>query len=685
MSGLWTFLRKDTRTRRLTILVTLLVLENIWFFSSHYRGTVTFSYDFSVSYHSVPFYWQGAVRAGEFPEWIPYQAFGYPISLNLQSGLFYPPLWIFPATGMTYSVYAAAIVQCLHILAGAFGMFAFARARRMSFAAALIAAVAYQAFGGFFCNAQHVDIVRGYALTPWLLAALTLEDDRSVRWSRSWWVVPIVYLMMTGVYPGQAVACLAFGFGYLAVQIVEARITVRHVATVARAAASRACAIVLGLGLSAISLLPAWIQRDEISRIETATHLTRLHAKLDHIFTTLFYYNYPKLAGDLSMRSLFITVPILFGVFLLRRQTLRQHCSLVLVSLAAAAMMGVATIFELVTRVVPMLGMSRFPIADYRALVAAPLVVLGAHGLVELFERRIRRRSLIVALVLFASFVVLGGYRLHWFGFDTRFVIVLVAVMVLALATLVRAIPAWLLVACVVPLTLYDGHRMHSRVTRMWREAPEYKPYKRFGRELVKAIRADNVERPARGIPRFQHAEDRGFPVLDGYLRGLYTADDYAGSEHLRATIALRASPELTDYLMRASEPRVVAVEVPDAVTATRAASVGSAATVHYAAERVEYRASTQVDGILVENEPSFRGWRGYLDCDSAKEQSPLPAYWPLRAWRLPKGVHSFCARYSTPGLEIAVAITLSCLALWIAAGGWLIWRRRARLISQPS
>src|SRR5207244_1392662 len=163
----------------------------------------TFSYDFSITYHSVPFYWQGAVTAGELPQWIPYQAFGYPMSLNLQSGLFYPPLWFFPITGIAYSVRAAAILQCLHIL----------------------------------------------ACPP-------------------------------GVYPGQAVACLAFAFGYLALQILETRLDHRVVASAVRAAASRAGAIIVGLGLSAVSVLPGWFQRDEISRVEETASLTRVHADL---------------------------------------------------------------------------------------------------------------------------------------------------------------------------------------------------------------------------------------------------------------------------------------------------------------------------------------------------------------------------------------------------------------------
>jgi hypothetical protein len=677
MNDLWTFISKDTRARRITLVVVLLALENLWFLSGHYRGTLRFPYDFAVTYHSVPFYWQGVARAGEFPHWIPYQAYGYPMSLNLQSGLFYPPLWFFPASGVTYSLHAAAILESLHFLVGGLGAFAFARARRMSFTTALIAAFAYQAFGGFFCNAQHVDIARGYAILPWLLAALTLEDDGSIGWSRAWWVVPAVFFLMTGVYPGQAFPCLAFSFGYLAVQIAEARINRRAVAAAVRAAAVRAFAIVFGLALTAVSLLPIALQRGEIDRVEDTSKLTRLYAGLNHFLTTLFPYHTPQIEGDLSMRSFFITIPVLFGVFLLRRQSLRQHCSLLFVSLAAVAMVASSTIFELVARFVPMLGVSRFPIADYRALVALPVLLLGAHAIGELFERRIASRSLILSIALFVLLVVMGGHRLHWFAFNWRFVFVIAAVIGLALATLVRRIPSWLLVTSVIPLMLFDSNRMHFADTQMWRQPLEHKPYKRYAKELVAAIRTKNVERPARVPATFQGQAQRGFPVLDGYLRGVYNNDDYSASEHLRAVVALRASPELSAYLMRASEPKVVAASTPDAMAALAATTIGSATTRRYAAEKVRYQVSTPVDGVLIENEPSFPGWHAYLDCAHAKELSPLPAYWPLRAWRLPQGEHKVCLRYSTPGFRAALAISLACLALWIAAGAWLLWRRR--------
>jgi hypothetical protein len=75
---------------------------------------------------------------------------GYPIYLNLQSGLFYPPYWWFVVTGTTYTVDAAILMQGMHVLFGAVGATLCARLLNMRWALALLAAVVYQSFGGFY-------------------------------------------------------------------------------------------------------------------------------------------------------------------------------------------------------------------------------------------------------------------------------------------------------------------------------------------------------------------------------------------------------------------------------------------------------------------------------------------------------------------------------------------------------
>jgi hypothetical protein len=648
------------RGRRAALVIALLVVENVMFFHAHYRGTVVFPYDFGETYHAVPFYWQGAVRAGHFPHWLPYQAFGYPIALNLQSGLFYPPLWAFPIVGATYSLRAAAILQGLHVLAGGLGAFVFARARKLAFITALIAALAYSAFGGFFCNAQHVDIVRGYALLPWLFWALTLDQpDR--RW-RAWSVAPMIFLFTTGAYPGQWIAALVFGGGYLALQLGEVRLAARAIEL--RPVISRAAAMVLGLGLSAISVLPGFALRGEISRVDEVGKMTVTGLGFDHLFTTVFPYDAPRLSGDISMRSLFITVPLLFGLFLLRRADLRRHAALCGVALLAFAMANGGAVFALVARLVPPLGYSRFPAADYRALIALPAIVLGAQGLASITEAR-ARLWLALAAAVFAGFVFVGAVRLHP---DHMLGVAIMAAILIALAFARHPIA----LALIVPIVLFDAHRMHTAVIEPWSTPNTQLPYKRYASELMTELDTPRTERPLRAPARFE--VEHGGPDLDGYLRGRYTSDDYAASEHFRAVEAIRASPALSSYLVAASSPRILPMwaRYTGTTLATTGQPTGTARSIAFDPDQITYEVTAPSDSILVENEPSFEGWRG---CENG--EAPLRELWPLRAWLVPAGTHRFCARFDTPKLRLAAAISIASVIAWLAWAVAIVRRRR--------
>src|SRR5437016_6109159 len=105
------------------IFYIFLSIQNIAIFWEHYFNNVGFPWDFNMSYYAWPAFWTTAISMGIFPQWIPYQAIGYPLAINAQSGLYYPIFWIFPLLHIAYTLHAAIIVQVLHILFGSIGMF----------------------------------------------------------------------------------------------------------------------------------------------------------------------------------------------------------------------------------------------------------------------------------------------------------------------------------------------------------------------------------------------------------------------------------------------------------------------------------------------------------------------------------------------------------------------------------
>ena len=74
----------------------VLAIQNLAIYWGHYFRGVGFPWDFSMSYYAMVGFWTAAVGQGVFPQWIPFQQMGYPFALQLQSGMNYLPLWLFP-------------------------------------------------------------------------------------------------------------------------------------------------------------------------------------------------------------------------------------------------------------------------------------------------------------------------------------------------------------------------------------------------------------------------------------------------------------------------------------------------------------------------------------------------------------------------------------------------------------
>jgi len=108
-----------TRRQAVVTASLLLACQNIVLFWPHYVHDAGFPFDFSLSYFAVARFWITGLQHGSLPQWVAQQAMGYPLFMNLQSGLFYPPFWLIVLIGQVYTLHTAVVVQCLHVLAGA--------------------------------------------------------------------------------------------------------------------------------------------------------------------------------------------------------------------------------------------------------------------------------------------------------------------------------------------------------------------------------------------------------------------------------------------------------------------------------------------------------------------------------------------------------------------------------------
>jgi hypothetical protein len=92
-------------------------------------------------------------------------------------------------------------VQVAHVCFGGLGVLAFARSRRLGWSWATLAAVAYLFFGGFYGEAEHADIVRGFSYLPWLTWTLT-PPSTGRPWTRLALLPPLAWVIATGACGG---------------------------------------------------------------------------------------------------------------------------------------------------------------------------------------------------------------------------------------------------------------------------------------------------------------------------------------------------------------------------------------------------------------------------------------------------------------------------------------------------
>jgi len=113
--------------------------------------------------------WLGAcLRSGIFPLWNPHAYGGYPFFADPQTGVFYPPNFIFAILPARLAY--PALISFAYLVAG-FGMYRLARSWRLARISAVLGALAWMYCGFFTGHRTHLTMIAG---TAWLSVILWL-------------------------------------------------------------------------------------------------------------------------------------------------------------------------------------------------------------------------------------------------------------------------------------------------------------------------------------------------------------------------------------------------------------------------------------------------------------------------------------------------------------------------------
>ncbi|RMG71609.1 MAG: hypothetical protein D6711_14925, partial [Chloroflexi bacterium] len=213
--------------------------------------------DFIQHYYAFSEYQAMRLLNGEFPLWNPYNHAGDPFASNIQTAAFYPPRLLAIALSGGWSVEWYQLEIIWHVWMASLFMYAFLRAVLKRPDLALIGSILY-AYGGYLTGypIRHVSIMESVVWLPLILYGIQLSQRH----------------LQAIVISGVAIACsLMGGHPQTTMQITYLGMAYLIFITWERGWLAIGSRLLLmggiGVGLSAIQLLPAWEFTQLTSRV----------------------------------------------------------------------------------------------------------------------------------------------------------------------------------------------------------------------------------------------------------------------------------------------------------------------------------------------------------------------------------------------------------------------------------
>ncbi|MFQ5678150.1 MAG: hypothetical protein ACE5HP_01665 [Gemmatimonadota bacterium] len=361
-----------------------------------------------------------ALQESRIPLWTPFYGTGAPLMANFQSGVFYPPHWLFAVLGF-FPAFNLLVV--LHFILGGVGMYAFARRTRLSPFGSAVAAVSFM-LGGYF--ASLLNLLNALQAAAWVPLVgyflLRLAEERS-RAAFLGLVATATLGFLAGEPQTFVIGVLLVG-AFVGLRLLDARPT--------RAAAWRlllllGLAVLAVVGLSLVQLLPTAEMLAHSSRgtgltYEEATGFSIDPLRLLHL---VFPPDYSDPVYRFGVRSQIGTtdpwlfsiylgaVPLGLGLFAWREAGIRREALFWTGAMVAGVLLGLGDhlpLYRWCFELVPGFAAFRFPEKFFLA-TGVGTAMLAGRGLDSLRVRGAGRRFAASALLLLAVGL---GVKLAW-------------------------------------------------------------------------------------------------------------------------------------------------------------------------------------------------------------------------------------------------------------------------------
>jgi len=559
-----------------SVCLVILFFQNIIIFWNHYFDKMGFVADFSLAYHARPAFFITSISNGIFPQWIPFQSMGYPLMINAQTGLFYPAFWVFIITGIQYTLDAAVVMQVIHVFIGSVGMFFFLNFVIRSRKYALVGAIAFQFFSGFYFQAPYPDIIRAYALTPWIFYLITLNIEKPTLHRKILFIPMAVYFIATGGYPLSFISITFMMFLFVILQTANYffnhKINLRFLIIFG----SLGGLLVLGLAFSTIHLGPFLGYSDELTRFDDDLELRDKPLNfedLERIFVPIDLYK-----GHGINHAHYILIPILIFATLIPYSYIRKYWIFFVILFVGLLMSFHEQTFfaPTIIDIFPILGLGRFHIVAYSLFIVIPVIIFAISGLKSIIETKYTKRQLIIRFSIIASlffyslFSIYSDDILHPHSIISVIIFVACISMILIwqskrnliLSKKITTYTVVFLITFTIIISI-DGFRFINDI-QYWKlnQVDEYYtglglPWQKNGNlasnEIFKNL---PTERPERNYAKDKKSDYRdpkwleGYePKFRGYLDGSYQMNDKGGTVMHRAKTAIH-TPQYSSFML---------------------------------------------------------------------------------------------------------------------------------------
>ena len=317
-----------------------------------------------------------AVRHGRLPEWDPTIYCGMSFAANVQTQLFYPPMWLLYLANWQrerMSYLTLEVFDLLHVWLAFLLCYLWLRRRNLLTLAATIGAGIY-AYGGYLMlNIQHLGLVSAYAWVP--LGFMGIDEMLERRSWRPLWKLALA-------------STFAFLAGYPPTWIVIAMCWLVYAALTRpfgwKPVAGVLAAIAVSLLLCGVQLLPAMETaglKEKVAHYGTGSHELRYY--LPYLFPNYFDYGIKKpVMTNYGYEYLYMGTAAMFGLFfLVRRFSLRD--ALPFLGILAASLIFFLNPFGLVWAVIGRSSMLADVVRSWYFLagVAVAMAPLAAFGI----------------------------------------------------------------------------------------------------------------------------------------------------------------------------------------------------------------------------------------------------------------------------------------------------------------